>query len=817
MGLGKFLERKVLLGTSLWTEGSLFTVSRQDPFRQLISNPSNLTKLKGYRWFRADMEITVSISAAPTLFSALHVAYVPLDSATNAGNSYGFPMAITGSATGHAVGSDLIGLCQRSSCPYSGWVYPQEGSSLTLTIPFIYPLDWYDLLMTPTTFGTLMMESPMSLRSVGTASTNVASISVYARFFNVSLAGPTNYDVAQSSTLKGASKDLSRMGFGSASAWANLASHAARIVGLSNPPQIEPPTHTVPRAFPNLSCVDTADDSQIMTMGKHPVLASDPSTESDDELNIAKLAAIPSFVALHSWTVSKPVGEAVGTFYVTPSTFMSISSTGANANVYQTIYPSVSCYVGTMFTHWRGTMCYRFKVLASQYHRGKLRFYYDSGYFPNATPTEGYCPSVILDLAESTEAVIRVPMNSSLPWLRTKLQFNGGAAGALVSPIGSDVTLPTETASRVAHNGSIRYEVSQQLTCPDRVGNVQIIVETWMEDAQFANPTSMVTTAGVSTTLIDPYQWQSGCIVVDDPITQPPDTVVDVPQSGVTNVGLGTELVVHDLTGSSSKGRGLEHAFGEDITSLRALIHRVGFYRTITPPQTLVPASGPTSGVVDIIYCFPRIPRPLGQEFSSTAGTFTSLASGGPAYNFVQTTNFTRVGAMFHGFKGSLRWKAIARSPERVTGSPSMMTMSRSGYTPSVLSYRPTGTSASLVGDTARNCTGDYLMGLTVAGTGFVNVSGDFHDSTVVAFQPTAPYDKGSYIATLTTNAAYSLDQVQVNATFPYSSYADLAIQEGAINLLCGACPNMRFCHFKCAPAFHYLTSNPFPAASASN
>jgi hypothetical protein len=110
------------------------------------------------------------------------------------------------------------------------------------------------------------------------------------------------------------------------------------------------------------------------------------------------------------------VNQALTTIYVTPSNYQYATTTGASGNQYSTLALTPAAYIGTMFQDWRGVMCYRYKVLASQYHRGKLRIYYDSNDL-TSTPPEGLLPCTVLDLAEASEVVIKVPMATSVPWL----------------------------------------------------------------------------------------------------------------------------------------------------------------------------------------------------------------------------------------------------------------------------------------------------------------------------------------------------------------------------------------------------------------
>jgi hypothetical protein len=84
LALSEFLSRPFLIDNYEWVEGS--SVDRNlDVYTLLLSQSAIKQKLYGYNLFRAGLEITVTMSSNPFLYSGLIATYVPL---TTAGGSF---------------------------------------------------------------------------------------------------------------------------------------------------------------------------------------------------------------------------------------------------------------------------------------------------------------------------------------------------------------------------------------------------------------------------------------------------------------------------------------------------------------------------------------------------------------------------------------------------------------------------------------------------------------------------------------------------------------------------------------------------------
>lgn len=805
LALDTFLSRPVLVHTGQWSEGLTMSPIVIDVFKLLIATPSIKAKLTGYKYFRAGMKMTVTCSSSPFLYGLAHASYVPLDD--GAFGAYGEPIRPP------VAYDDLLGLLQRSTCPQSGWLLPQENTSLTFEVPFLLPIEWYDLTSPPTTMGSLIISNPVTLRTAGTAGAAVVDISVVANFFDVELCGPTVL-APQSHTMSALSSDLNKVGLSGPGTWASVASKALKLVGLSNEPVL-PVSNVAPKILFGLTNSDIDVSSEPLSAGKEIRLLSDPTPESEDELDIAQLCVKPTYIELLSWTPSTAVNSAVGTVFCAPHHFNFTQTLGPASNTYYDCILTPPAYVGTMFNFWRGTMVYRFKVICSQFHRGKLRFYYDSDNIASHPP-EGLAASQVLDLASDTEMIIRVPMNSKTPWLHTSPYFAFKTNSPLLKTIGNP---PGATYSSNRFSGSIRVEVIQRLTSPALTGSVQVLVESWLEDAQFADPCRLEQSAFGRLHTQTPYYWQSAeyepCLPdVGDPPPRP--TQILEPQSA--NIDSGLDKVAEMPNGVSTAGRALGYYFGEDIRSLRVILHRSMYYRDLLRTPSTVLTKNILSPVT-VIHTIPRAPRTPYYETdanlqaaSNKVATTTAL---GDSFNYVVTSNFSHLVRLFQGYKGSFRWSANAAGYD-AKDYPARIAIARSRYAVSQVVIGTVDGSPSQTAYAGCLATGETNQGRAVSNMDFNNVTVDVHDPTTVAFLPA---NTGAPYSTFVTSVAPMIepnDNIAISVEFQPTSATNQSTPTTAVKLFVGACPNMRFKYFKCVPMVYLTRVNNLPTPSTT-
>jgi hypothetical protein len=808
--LTEFLSRPVQIYSASWAENSFFSPGVLDPFKLLLANTAIKNKLTGYRYFRANMRLTITVSASPFLYSALQVAYSPMDD--GAGTSYGYPIDTAAST---------LNTLLRSNSPLSGFLYPQDGKPLVMDIPFIYPLDWFVLTVAqPVFFGSLKMFSPVTLRSAGPTSLSTCTVTVIAQFINPELCGLTA-SAPQSGTFAGASKDLSRAGFGSASAWANVASKALKLVGLSNPATVAPAVPVVNKLFSDISNVDRPVYAETFAMGAATHLLSDPHNGGDDELDIAAICAKPSTIGFFPWTTTGVVGDSIFRTYVSPSNAITETIAGTYASSYEEVAFTNAAYVSTFFRKWRGTMCYRFKPIVSQFHRGKLRVFYDSGNLSTA-PAEGVLSSEIIDLSDVQELVLRIPMNASTPWLSVPLWLQGGSA-AMPTTFGTSAIGATFDAT--VFSGTVRVQIMQALTSPAALGSATIQVDCWFEDAQFADPCHWTVTGGSSISTISPSAWQSGEDLVKPPLIVPPAPVVvvaDPPQSG-DNVIAGERIVTHDGSGVITKGRATSTCIGEDVLSLRALMHRSSYYRPISARYDQVSSITSLAQPINVVSVVPRFPRSYGSENRLACEPIADLVRPRQTletpvllFNFVNDVPLVRLSAMFLGYKGSIRWRFSTPSVDEKK-YPDSLSVIRTNYPPGRYIVGSDRASSSIAAYNGLSYVADSLSGLVVSNLDNSSITVDAPDYTVVKFLPTNQNLSlsSNYFIAVTQGSVGNTDCIELRARLRVSAATDLSSPPSSVDAFVSACPDMRLIQFigppKCYRTYSPYTVSPWP------
>jgi len=87
---------------------------------------------------------------------------------------------------------------------------------------------------------------------------------------------------------------------------------------------------------------------------------------------LANIYSIPTFLTHFDWVHNSALDTVLWASIVDPQ--LHTNYTGTVPHVYQ---PTALAFVANLFNYWRGTIKYRFEIVCSQYHRGKLGVFYE--------------------------------------------------------------------------------------------------------------------------------------------------------------------------------------------------------------------------------------------------------------------------------------------------------------------------------------------------------------------------------------------------------------------------------------------------------
>ena len=249
---------------------------------------------------------------------------------------------------------------------------------------------------------------------------------------------------------------------------------------------------------------------------------------------------------------------------VTPTLKMESGGTGQTY-----IYHTPSSFVGRFFRFWHGTMVYKFKIVKSPFHRGRLMINWDPAGTCAPAGAETTVFTKIIDLSTTDdEFEFEIPYKSYQPWLRANTHNNSFVSGGLPD------YYPTD------YNGTVTVSVLNVLTGPTTAPSISVLMYSYARpDMQFAAPRAL-------------------------PQTYTPNQVQSSVSSGpVDGSSLSYAEHLPEIT------------VGERVGSLRTILHRATHSITQSAGLCLTTASVLQPGTYRTVNMFERLPPQYGFSF----------------------------------------------------------------------------------------------------------------------------------------------------------------------------------------------------------
>lgn len=629
--LGEWFKRPIKIETFTWAETQQLAHSF-DPFKAYFSKPLISAKLSGYTRMRCTLVLKFVVNATPFQYGLAYAAYKPLSVPALIGNLFQSELADhSGGVLGFGDGdARFIPLSTRNHIE----ILPQVNQGGELVIPFCFYSNWYELnentfSQVATGFGKVDLISLSELRSCAPAGSTDCNISVFAWCQDIELSGP-GFMVLQSGK---ASQHLFGLGglaetVGNAIPYvkpytsivggvANAAGSVARLLGHT--PNLGGGSMPANQMVDNPGVAE-ADDGltvhhfQMTSQNKLPMDPTDTGFPMVDEMTYSYMLSKPVFCTYSDWNSAQQTDATLMRINVSPEVFVKVKNSGATASYYS-VDQSLSSYLAMMHKYWRGEITYRFQVIASQYHRGRIRVSFDPR--PGTANADGFQISKVIDLNETTQCELEIPWFASPYWLQCAHQamdphshhqpFDSTMHNQL-GGVGSSFYAGTTLTSL----GTITVSVLNELRSPETTADVMVAVYADMSKLQFAYP-------------------------MLDKITQ------DYAMSNVQDL--------YDLQSGESN-----HYFGEALDSARTLAQRTSEYFAYRPNYQ--------TNFSDLVQICPRIPAGRGPIVSSintlvptvSNGNFTRGAVTVPSY-INQHTFAALVYSCYVGQRGSYVWR----------------------------------------------------------------------------------------------------------------------------------------------------------------
>jgi hypothetical protein len=271
---------------------------------------------------------------------------------------------------------------------------------------------------------------------------------------------------------------------------ASAVSSIAKLFGFTNVPVIADTAPYRPEPFPKLASTEIGYPVEKLTVDAKNELSIDPTIvglKNEDELVISHLAQKESYLTTATWSSSDAADKILFSSVVSPILF----DYTTNASTTQTaFYQPPMCWLTNLFQYWRGDIIFRFKVVASMFHKGRLRLSFDpSGYSSENILNDANSSNVvfteIIDLSESNEVEFRVPFQQALPYLYTQALSSSNKGFSLSAT-------PTFIYDPTIYNGTLCLRVLNTLTAPIATSQVSILVFVKAADnIEFGSPNDL--------------------------------------------------------------------------------------------------------------------------------------------------------------------------------------------------------------------------------------------------------------------------------------------------------------------------------------
>ncbi len=650
--LSAFLSRPVRIQTLQWAQSFApgDFVLDLPVWRNFVQQQSILNKIQNYAFIRGNLKVKIVTNGSPFMYGALRAYYVPLPSFK--------------SSTIAGVNSEI--LVPISQLP-GAYVYPAHSEGVEMTLPFIWPRSFLRVgrLNDFNEMGKLQGRVYSSLKSAN-GSTSPVNVVVFAWMEDVVLAGPTmapalqadEYGVgpvsAPASAIAAAAHSLSNVPvigkFAKATEiGASAVSKVAKLFGFTNVPVIEETKPVRNAPFPQIASAEIGYTSEKLALDPKNELSIDPAIvgiDGTDELAIANFVTRESYLTQVDWSTAMAYDSPLFTSVVQPQLGLETSITGGTR--YQ-FTPMGLC--STLFKNWRGDIIFRFKFVASPFHKGRVRISYDP--YSNTIQTTGdsgpYVFNKIVDLGAETDVEMRIPFQQALPWLYTT---NAPSASSF-----STSTTPTVSQTDTFTNGMISVKVLTTLSAPVTTSSVTMMVFVrGAENLQFSNP------------LVGNYDLTPFVLQADEYREQ-----------------AGEHMKLGEDSSDIVSKRALIN-FGENILSLRTLMRRQNLLDVIFVPT---PAAN-TCGSFRISQT--RLPIHYGFDpngWNRAQGVVTPATS--YPFNFVNVSPWHLISNCFLAQRGSFIWTYNPNKGSSVTTSR----IARYNYTFPGMKYGYTDSSAA--------------------------------------------------------------------------------------------------------------------------
>nr|ULG00111.1 MAG: hypothetical protein 2 [Salisharnavirus sp.] len=487
--LAQFFSRPVKIYEREWeVNGSAF-LDVFNPWQLYFENPRVVNRISNYRLLRSKLHVKVVISGNAFHYGRLILSYNPL------------PNLDTLTKNRAGVIQDVVAASQRPHI----YLDPTNSQGGELLLPFFYYKNLLDISASEwREMGELTLRELVPLKHANGA-TDKVTVSVFAWSCECKFAVPTQqeptsivpqadeYQRAPVSFVAGIVSSVSRTlakvpliaPFARATEiGADAVGAIATLFGYSRPVKIATYLHR-PMTKQNIAVCNADDDAVKLTVDQKQELTVDPRTaglDGIDEWDINFIAGRESYLTNFEWNVGTNSETLLWNSIVDPSLWAVHDSSE---------YHLPACaYAALPFKYWRGSMKFRFQVVCSKYHKGRLKLVYD----PVKTAGDGVTTvaeyntayTTIIDIADVTDFTIECGWGQN-----TTYRQSIAIASTVQSGLYNNSPLGYDSSAVPWGNGTLAVYVVNELAVPNTTTNNDILVNVFVsmgDDFEVAVP-----------------------------------------------------------------------------------------------------------------------------------------------------------------------------------------------------------------------------------------------------------------------------------------------------------------------------------------
>ncbi len=786
--LGRFLSRPTAISSFTWSTSDAIGVKTTiKPWYLFLNNANIKKKIDNFAFLRGKLHIKVMVNGTPFQYGLLRTCYSPLLGLVN----------------------DKIRTTTTTEpllTPYSQqpgfFITPAANAGGQMELPFFYHKNWLDITSSSDVqnFGTINFVTYAPLGVAVTGGTSSVTVQVFAWMSDVELMGSTAKLALQGDEYDEGSGKIS----GPASAVANVAGYLtkvpiigpfaratqigataigsiARIFGFTNVPVIANVHGFQPMNAPMLASGHIGTPVQKLTLDPKQELSLDPTLHGltpQDELSIPYIKDKESYLGSGTWSTSNNVDDLLFCLRVNPALYQRSNIANASAvTIGQRVYHTPISYMSQMFYNWRGSLVIRLKIVATKFHKGRLKISYDPrADITSTNPDVNTVYTHIVDIGEEDDIEIEIPYHQDSPWLLVDkdLGDNWNTSGSLPNRNGTD-------------NGVLTVRVLTTLTAPAS-GTLKLLA--FMrggDDFEFANPSDHI--GGESNNQVPSFF-----------ALQAEDITNVVP----TRYCLGEKSVPHPERYAQN--------FGEAINSLRCLLHR--YMTQDTAWADSLTASSLTS-LAKVIRIMPYTPGFDPNLTSFVSANKVVAASGTAPYAFNTMVHMPFVAGMYLGYRGGANY-VVTPGYDKYASTVSDFRATRWTAQATDPEFRLVKTLAGVLASSSRSAKQNFVNrgGYLKDGLGGMAITNTATNGSLTFQLPDYKLanfslsDPNNYLKGV---AADGTDRQAVLAQFlmrtEASTTSDITIQTQV-----AAAPDFTCLFWLCCPTLDYMTSAPVPA-----